>query len=115
MKLIRYRIVLVLFSFSAIALSSCRHLPPPATACVDFQLGVGTRYGPPVVTAPGTVVFTSNGIPVSVHPFTLQSGGRVCDVAHIDNAPFAFGTGQSIQTNNINLEFDFTRLGVHAV
>lgn len=81
--------------------------------CVDFELPltVGTQYGAPASHNPGDVVFTSNGIPVSVHDFNFTGGGGTFNVATIALAPVPFGTGQSINTNNINLEFDFSTLG----
>ena len=80
--------------------------------CVDFELPltVGTQYGAPAGHSPGDVVFTSSGIPVSVHDFN-SAGGVTFDVATIALAPVPFGAGQSINTNNLNLEFDFTSLG----
>ena len=90
-----------------------RRLRAGQQVCVDFELPltVGTQYGSPAGHHPGDVVFTSNGIPVSVHDFNFIGGGGTFNVATIDLAPVPFGMGQSINTNNINLEFDFTSLG----
>lgn len=81
--------------------------------CVDFEppLAVGTQYGASAGHQSGDVVFTTNGIPVSVHDFNFIGGGGTFNVANIDLAPVPFGSGQSIRTNNINLEFDFSQLG----
>lgn len=81
--------------------------------CVDFEppFIVGTQYGAPAGHQSGDVVFTTNGIPVSVHDFNFPSGGGTFNVAYIDVAPVAFGSGQSMRTNNINLEFDFGNIG----
>ena len=81
--------------------------------CVDFEppLTVGKQYGAPAGHNPGDVVFTSNGIPVSVYDFNFSGGGGTFNVATIALAPVPFGTGQSINTNNISLEFDFNSLG----
>jgi hypothetical protein len=81
--------------------------------CVDFELplALGTQYGAPAGHHPGDVIFTTNGIPVSVHDFEYGGGGGTFNVATIDTAPVPFGAGQSMNTNNINLEFDFTGLG----
>ena len=81
--------------------------------CVDFEppFTVGTQYGAPAGHQSGDVVFTTNGIPVSVHDFNFPGGGGTFNVAHIDVAPVAFGSGQSMRTNNINLEFDFGNIG----
>jgi Concanavalin A-like lectin/glucanases superfamily len=85
----------------------------PRAVCVDFEppFTVGTQYGAPAGHQSGDVVFTANGIPVSVHDFNFLGGGGTFNVAHIDVAPVPFGNGQSMRTNNINLEFDFSSLG----
>ena len=87
--------------------------PRNAGVCVDFErpLGVGTQYGAPAGHKSGDVVFTTNGIPVSVHDFIFPGGGGTFNEARIDFAPVPFGSGQSIRTNNINLEFDFSGIG----
>lgn len=79
------------------------------TVCVDFEapLTVGTQYGTPAGQTPGTTIFTTNGIPVSIYDFSFVGGGGTFNLAEIDNAPVAFGAGQSIRSNNINLEFAF--------
>ena len=56
-------------------------------------------------------MFITNGIPVSVHDFNFTGGGGTFNVAYIDLAPVPFGSGQSMRTNNINLEFDFSGIG----
>lgn len=79
--------------------------------CVRFEapLAVGTQYGTPAGQHSGDVIFTTNGIPVSVHDFNFAGGGGTFNLALIDVAPF--GSGQSLRTNNINLEFDFGNIG----
>jgi hypothetical protein len=79
--------------------------------CVDFEapLTVGTEFGTPAGNSSGDVVFTSNGIAVSVWDFEFTGGGGTFNVATVDTAPF--GSGQNMRTNNINLEFDFAGLG----
>ncbi|QRN98948.1 hypothetical protein JRI60_07930 [Archangium violaceum] len=80
-------------------------------ACVDFEppLILGTEYGAPAGHNSGDVIFTANGIAVSVHDFNFAGGGGTFNVAKIDSAPF--GSGQSMRSNNINLEFDFSAIG----
>lgn len=87
--------------------------PPNPPVCVDFEppLTIGTQYGSPVGQSPGTTVFTTNGIPVSIYNFVFTGGGGTFNLAKIDAAPVPFGSGQNIRTNNINLEFDFSQLG----
>lgn len=84
----------------------------PTSRCVNFEapLTVGTEYGTPVGQTPGTVILTANNIPVSIHNFDFTNGNGTFNLAKIDNTSIAFSSGQSIRTNNINLEFDFTQL-----
>jgi hypothetical protein len=98
----------------ALALLGCPgHQAPLAFACIDFEppLAAGTQYGAPVGQAPGTVIFTSHAIPVTVQNFIFVGSGGTFNSARIEVPPAPFGSGQSIRTNNINLEFDFTPLG----
>jgi hypothetical protein len=82
--------------------------------CVDFEppLTVGAQFGAPTGQQSGVVVFTTNNIPVSVHDFVFVGGGGTLNVAFIDVAPVPFGSGQSLRTNNINVEFDFQQSSV---
>jgi hypothetical protein len=82
--------------------------------CLDFEapLTVGTQFGAPTGHQSGDVVFTTNNIPVSVHDCVFVGGGGTFNVALIDVAPVPFGSGQSLRTNNINVKFDFSNLGV---
>ncbi|NUO08281.1 MAG: hypothetical protein HUU08_06300 [Candidatus Brocadia sp.] len=91
---------------------SPRTLEHPSTVCVDFEspLVAGTQYGVPAGNSSGDVVFTAHGIPVSVYNFDFAGGGGTFKVARVETAPVPFGSGQSIRTNNINLEFDFSQL-----
>jgi hypothetical protein len=91
----------------------CPSPTPPSPVCVDFEppLAAGTQYGQPVGQPNGTVIFTTNGIPVSIHDFVFAGGGGTFNLARIEVAPQPFGSGQSIRTNNINLEFDFNGIG----
>ena len=87
---------------------------PGSVACVDFEppLTLGTQYGTPVGQNSGDVAFTTaNGITVRVLDFHFTGGGGTFNLARIDAAPVPFGSGQSIRTNNINLEFDFSLIG----
>jgi len=89
-------------------------LPSQAqSVCVKFEAPdfvIGDVYGAPVGQSSGDWAFNSNGIDGYVYKFLLFSGSAF-NRAYIDNAPVAFSPGQSLRTNNINLLFDFTRLG----
>lgn len=86
---------------------------PVITACVEFEapLMLGTQFGAPAGQNPGSVAFTSNAVPVSVDHFVYANGGSTFNYAQIDTAPVAFGNGQSIRLNNIDVKLDFSTLG----
>jgi hypothetical protein len=95
----------------ALALTGCpTPQAPPSSVCVDFEppLVVGTQYGTPAGQTPGTVIFTSHGIPVTLQNFDFAGGGSTFSSARIEVPPASFNTTQAMRTNNINLEFNFT-------
>lgn len=94
-----------------IALSGCPP-PPSQQVCLDFEPPIlgGTQYGTPAGNKSGDVIFTTNGIPVSVYDFNVVGGGGTFNLARVDKSPVPFGSGQSIRMNNINLEFNFSQL-----
>jgi len=88
--------------------------PKKSKVCIDFErpLVAGTEYGQPNPTQPpGTVVFTANGIPVSVQNFIFLDGREFFGSGSVvTQAPAtSIGSGQKMQIGNINLEFDFSR------
>lgn len=97
---------------SAALLLALLAAPARAQSCVGFEppLALGTLYGAPVPQPPGTLIFTTNGIPVRIDNFQLMSLGWTFNRASIDLAPVPFSPSQSLRSNNINLRFDFTRL-----
>lgn len=101
------------FVFSVLFVVGC--FPKPQSAiCVDFEspLALGTQYGKPVPQNPGDIAFTTaSGVIVKIWDFHYVGGGGTFNLAKIDKAPTPFGNNQSIRTNNINLEFDFSRIG----
>jgi hypothetical protein len=82
-----------------------------AHICVDFEppIALGTEYGGPAGHASGTVVITTNGIAVSVADFEL-GGNTFLNLASVDTAPPALGTGQVLRLNNISLDVDLSAL-----
>lgn len=81
--------------------------------CIDFEppLVQGTKYGAPAGHVSGNLVFTSKGIPVTIWDFNVTSGGASrFNFAQIATPQITFSSGQSISPNNINLEFDFSKL-----
>ncbi len=81
-------------------------------ACVTFEppLVVGTQYGTPAGQHNGDVIFTSNGIVVSVHDFAFGGGGGTFNLARVEPMP-ALNASQTLRINNINLGFDFSAIG----
>jgi hypothetical protein len=97
--------------FATVLCAALAALPAQAQTCVTFgpPPALGTTYAPPAFVN-GSLAFTQNGIPVRLYNFRLSTGPFIFNRAYIDNAPFPFGSGQSIRTNNVNLQFDFTGL-----
>ncbi len=105
---------LVFIAVLTLALAGCNGPNPAATACVDFEapLVLGTYYGSNAGQQPGDVAFgTADGITVTVEKFYFTNGGNTFGSAHIVNAFPGFGKGQIMQFNNLNLGFDFGKLG----
>ena len=75
-------------------------LPAPGSSCIDFEdPTVGTGY---VVGD----VFTDSGITINVLSFQWSGGGWTYDgFAEISAASLAGGSGQDVNTNNVNLGF----------
>ena len=101
---------------AALVSAGCVPVPTPQpvyTACVDFEppLVIGTQYGQPASQSPGDLTFTGGSISVAVWDFVFTNGGGTFNMARIEAARPVFGQGQIVNTNNINLEFDFTALG----
>lgn len=100
----------VLFATLVLAALAASAQAQPACVTLEPPLALGTTYGAPAGHVSGDLAFTSAGIPVHVFNFRLINGLPAFNRAYIDNAPFPFGSGQSIRSNNINLFFDFSRL-----
>ena len=81
-----------------------------SSGCVTFDgLPAGTQWGTPAGNSAGDVVHSESSIKMSVENFS----GGVFNEAHVD-PPFS-GSGRSVRTNNINLEFDFTSIKPNVV
>ncbi len=81
--------------------------------CVTFEppaFPLGTTYGAPVGQVSGDLAFVSNGISGYVYKFS-QVSGTAFNRAFINVAPVSFSPGQSLRTNNIDLQFDFSGVG----
>jgi hypothetical protein len=90
--------------------------PQPTRACVEFEqpLIIGTRFGPAQGHNPGDVIFTENGITVTLEKFLQVNGGTGFNEAYVDGVLVPGGATQSLRTNNIAVRFDFTGLGYQA-
>lgn len=81
------------------------------TSCVDFEtLALGSMFGAGF-NSPGDVIFSQNGIPVSVDDFSYVGGGGTFGIAEVTNSS-GIGSGQDMREGNINLVFDFTEIGM---
>ncbi len=84
--------------------------------CIDFEmLNLGEEFGNGINSI-GDIIYTEDGVPVSVEYFEWQTGGTF-GTATVDFTFDGFGFAKIMRTNNINLGFDFTQLGypVHEV
>ena len=80
------------------------------TKCVKFNtLPVGTEWGTPAGHSSGDVVHAEEGIEVSVHDFYWSATRTHLGKTRVGTS-FTGSGGLAINTNNINLEFDFTDL-----
>ena len=72
------RVDLIEQTFGIVAIAAVIILLPVFSAyteCVDFEsLALGTQYGDPVGHVDGDLIFTENGIPVTVHNFEWSGG-----------------------------------------
>lgn len=80
------------------------------TRCVKFNSVAPTaRWGTPAGHSSGDVVHTEDGIPVAVQEFYWSATTTHFGSTRV-RPSFTVSGEQSINTNNINLEFDFTQL-----
>jgi len=82
--------------------------------CVTFEppaFPFGTIYGRPVGQVSGDLAFSFNLIDGYVYNFNQFGPITVFNMARVENAPVAFSPGQSLRTNNIDLELDLRNLG----
>ncbi|MEE4266003.1 MAG: hypothetical protein V2I56_25170, partial [Desulfobacteraceae bacterium] len=80
------------------------------TKCVKFNaVPPATVWGAPAGNSPGDVVHTEDSIPVAVQEFYWSATTTHFGSTRVKPS-FTVAGEQSINTNNINLEFDFTQL-----
>jgi hypothetical protein len=81
--------------------------------CVTFDpFAIGSSAGGPFGDSPGDVIFTENGISVSVHKFYHPAPNPPSfGVASVQPAFPGFGSVHIAEINNINLGFDFSGIG----
>lgn len=94
----------------ALVAGGCMHTQPQFNGCVTFEGSpAGTQYQ-------FTNTFHDSGILLAVEAFqwgnnTWTTGGR----AVFDNRGMAGGSGQDMNTNNVNLRFHFGQQGVNGL
>ena len=84
--------------------------PEAQWLCIGFEdppFELGTEYGSSVGDDPGDVVFTEQGVPVSVENFRLGTSTAFgyAEVSDAGGLP-----GQNLFISNVNLSFDFSAL-----
>jgi len=85
-------------------------LASACASCVKFNsLAAGTEWGAPA-QAPGDVVHNEEGIAVSVETFQRPTDTSFTKARRGNPFTGFFPSGYSVQTDNINLGFDFTGL-----
>lgn len=95
----------------ALFLGGCVCCPPQVfTGCVDFEdLSVGTQYQ-------FQDTFTDSDAVITVEAFQWANGTWTNgNYAQVDDRNRAGGSGLDMQTNNVNLRFDFGMLGVNGL
>jgi hypothetical protein len=96
-------------TFTAVLLAATMFGTTAHAQCVKFDgLAAGTVWGNSAGHVSGDLVHVENGIRVSVHFFEFPVGGTFND-ATVDTAWFT-SSPNSVNTNNVNLGFDFTGL-----
>lgn len=85
----------------------------PAPVCVDFgpPPPLGAAWGAPMGTAPGSWIFTENGVPVWIDRLFVAPGSPVYNYARIATSPVPIGSGQHIYLDRVDLRFDFSGVG----
>lgn len=95
--------------FAAALLAAISLAPAAHAQCVKFDgLAAGTVWGNSAGHVSGDLVHVENGIGVFVRTFLFPFGSTFND-ATVDTSWFT-SSPNSVNTNNINLTFDFTRL-----
>ena len=95
----------------ALLMGGCTCCPPEMfTGCIDFEsLSFGTRYV-------FQDTFTDSGAMITVEAFQWDNGTWTNgNYAQVDNRMKAGVSGLDVQTNNVNLRFDFGALGVNGL
>ena len=99
----------------ALAATACA---AASAASVDFEaVALGTQYGTPAGHSPGDLVFSQNGVDMTVENFMSGSfvGFNVAEISGQPGPPTSFfppavNSTQALTLNNINGRFDFTGL-----
>lgn len=83
--------------------------PPPV--CLEFNVpALGTVFGTPVGTPPGTLVFVENGITVTSRRFYDAALNPYYNWTRIEPGPGWLAPDPSARLNNISLQFGFAGL-----
>ncbi|HEX2191228.1 MAG TPA: hypothetical protein VHG51_20125 [Longimicrobiaceae bacterium] len=85
--------------------------PPPV--CIEFgpPPPLGTTWGVPTATPPGSWILTENGVPMWIDRLFLPGGVTVYNFARIGISPVPIGAGQQMLLDRSSLRFDFSNVG----
>ncbi len=73
---------------------------------------VGEIWGLPVATPPGTVMFTEDGIPVSIHEYMAATGGMFYNYCEISPNVLGFSFANTMGINNVTNHYDIAASGI---
>ena len=73
---------------------------------------IGEIWGLPVATPPGTVMFTEDGIPVSIHEYQAATGGWFYNSCEITGNVLGFSHANTMSINNVTNHYDIAASGI---
>src|SRR2546423_3861475 len=92
--------ILLMFAATSLSVGCARD------RCVTFDpQSLGAQFPPP---APPGVIFTEQGIPVSIQDFQRPGGATTVGTVRIASPTSGVGSGNVVNINNANLEFNLT-------
>jgi hypothetical protein len=89
---------------------------PVITGCdfvVDHEsLGLGDTWSAAAGATPGDLMFTEDGIPVTIGEMDWGTGSMGFNLCKVEGASGSFGTGNIMNINNVSNEYGISSLGI---